>query len=538
MRANNASSTRRHGDVALLAGPGLCFSWVLLAPSVFDGMSTAMRAYPLACAGAALALIACAGAAAQAIARRGDAGGSPMRACAVAGGLACTAATLLFVFAPSFPLRAGAAAVACASGFLLLSLWTFAISRSRTGVDAGRCAIVALGTAAAFQTAMLAAGTAASISGNAYLFFMLEGCLLAALPACAGVLFAHTGAAAQEGEAERKRNGSETPKGMQAPKDAAGPERTTAEGSASTAHAQAFALAGFAASLVTGVAWGFASQPSYYGWESVELLAFAAGCALAAGCGALAHKAGRAAAPPHNGGAILMAALLLTVIGFALVALGMPLALLAAKGLLQAATGSYLCAAALLLAATASRAPHRNLAATAAIGTGLWWAPQLGAFVRKAVGYDSRLFTPLAIAGLAVLACGALAFLALRSASANTPAEAQAEAALPISGSNGSSSAPAGHAARAKNRADDVEKARTVIERSHEEVLAPYGLSPRELQVSQLVLEGYSIASIADKLEITASTVKFHLGNSYRKIGIQSKSQLIALVKEGKSDHA
>ena len=49
-------------------------------------------------------------------------------------------------------------------------------------------------------------------------------------------------------------------------------------------------------------------------------------------------------------------------------------------------------------------------------------------------------------------------------------------------------------------------------------------LSRRETEILQLVAEGLSTADMARKLWVTRQTVKFHLGNIYRKLGVSNRT--------------
>jgi DNA-binding NarL/FixJ family response regulator len=51
------------------------------------------------------------------------------------------------------------------------------------------------------------------------------------------------------------------------------------------------------------------------------------------------------------------------------------------------------------------------------------------------------------------------------------------------------------------------------------------GLTDRELEILQLVASGLSNARIAAQLWVTEQTVKFHLSNTYRKLGVTSRTQ-------------
>ena len=48
-------------------------------------------------------------------------------------------------------------------------------------------------------------------------------------------------------------------------------------------------------------------------------------------------------------------------------------------------------------------------------------------------------------------------------------------------------------------------------------------LTPRELEILQLVLAGKTNKAIASEIYISAKTVEFHLDNIYKKIGVQTR---------------
>jgi DNA-binding NarL/FixJ family response regulator len=50
------------------------------------------------------------------------------------------------------------------------------------------------------------------------------------------------------------------------------------------------------------------------------------------------------------------------------------------------------------------------------------------------------------------------------------------------------------------------------------------GLSPRELEVLALVARGLSNAAVARELFLTQQTIKFHLTNVYRKLGVENRT--------------
>jgi DNA-binding CsgD family transcriptional regulator len=51
------------------------------------------------------------------------------------------------------------------------------------------------------------------------------------------------------------------------------------------------------------------------------------------------------------------------------------------------------------------------------------------------------------------------------------------------------------------------------------------GLTARELEILGLVAEGASNSSIARQLWVTEQTVKFHLSNVYRKLGVANRTE-------------
>ena len=69
-------------------------------------------------------------------------------------------------------------------------------------------------------------------------------------------------------------------------------------------------------------------------------------------------------------------------------------------------------------------------------------------------------------------------------------------------------------------------------------------LSPRQTEILQLVAEGLSTAEMARKLWVTEQTVKFHLGNIYRKLGVSNRTAAARwayeqglLAEEGMANH-
>ena len=61
-------------------------------------------------------------------------------------------------------------------------------------------------------------------------------------------------------------------------------------------------------------------------------------------------------------------------------------------------------------------------------------------------------------------------------------------------------------------------------------------LSRREADVFDLLVDGFRVPTIADKLCISTHTVRNHLKSMYRKLGVHSQSELIALVRANESE--
>lgn len=58
--------------------------------------------------------------------------------------------------------------------------------------------------------------------------------------------------------------------------------------------------------------------------------------------------------------------------------------------------------------------------------------------------------------------------------------------------------------------------------------LENYGLSPREQEVTMMLLNGENAKSIATKLDISTHTVNFHIKNIYKKLNINNRGELFA----------
>ena len=64
-----------------------------------------------------------------------------------------------------------------------------------------------------------------------------------------------------------------------------------------------------------------------------------------------------------------------------------------------------------------------------------------------------------------------------------------------------------------------------------EEIFQKYRISPREQEVTELILQGYSNTKIAETLFISLHTAKKHVRNIYAKFGVNSRYELITFFK-------
>jgi DNA-binding NarL/FixJ family response regulator len=77
-------------------------------------------------------------------------------------------------------------------------------------------------------------------------------------------------------------------------------------------------------------------------------------------------------------------------------------------------------------------------------------------------------------------------------------------------------------------------RVRRLIERSREQSTASdgFGLTPRELEVLQLLGSGRRAPEIAAELRISPKTVSSHVQNIFRKLDVHSRAQAVARAYE------
>ena len=71
---------------------------------------------------------------------------------------------------------------------------------------------------------------------------------------------------------------------------------------------------------------------------------------------------------------------------------------------------------------------------------------------------------------------------------------------------------------------------------SGEMLFQQYNISPREKEIIELLLQGYSNQKMGELLYISLSTVKTHLRNIYSKFGVKSRYELITFFQNAKEE--
>jgi DNA-binding NarL/FixJ family response regulator len=61
-------------------------------------------------------------------------------------------------------------------------------------------------------------------------------------------------------------------------------------------------------------------------------------------------------------------------------------------------------------------------------------------------------------------------------------------------------------------------------------------LTPRQVEVLKLVSRGYSNEEIAQRLDVRPNTVKFHLSEIFRRLGVRNRIEAIASLAESFDD--
>jgi RNA polymerase sigma factor (sigma-70 family) len=89
-----------------------------------------------------------------------------------------------------------------------------------------------------------------------------------------------------------------------------------------------------------------------------------------------------------------------------------------------------------------------------------------------------------------------------------------------------------------RRRPEDAltDQMRDVVRIRLEQIVAQHALSPREREVFELLLYGFTADEIADKLGVSTRTVKFHQTNVLAKLGADSRLDLFRLFFSADAD--
>ena len=299
----------------------------------------------------------------------------------------------------------------------------------------------------------------------------------------------------------------------------------------------AICLAGVAVSFFDGVTF----NPYVHDMPLIELIANAicllGGLALVA-C-ARARNDSRIAAGVFGCIAVFLA---LAILGIALVSASMEGAGLPI-GIIEGSSALLLCAG----AAHLSTAEHVNLPFTLAalVCCASPWAMSCGLAVKRSVGYSLATITPIVLVAIATLS---IASLVLNAQSARNVSAMQHDHELELTRQQRDFAAV--RSADRKRAAAQIERERQMRERAVEaarqeaaeiasstspserfaQMLAGFGLTERESEVVMMAAQGHTIQGIGVELGIAKQTVNYHLHNIYRKLGVESKSEMLTFV--------
>jgi DNA-binding CsgD family transcriptional regulator len=70
------------------------------------------------------------------------------------------------------------------------------------------------------------------------------------------------------------------------------------------------------------------------------------------------------------------------------------------------------------------------------------------------------------------------------------------------------------------------------LERKYEAFERKYSLSAREREVFRFVVQGYSNLEISTSLYISESTVKYHVGNIFKKTACSNRTDLAVMFRD------
>jgi two-component system, NarL family, response regulator LiaR len=88
--------------------------------------------------------------------------------------------------------------------------------------------------------------------------------------------------------------------------------------------------------------------------------------------------------------------------------------------------------------------------------------------------------------------------------------------------------------AHAKRMTLSSEAAQALIQSASQSVPANDDLTERERDVLRLMVDGLNNAEIAERLVVSPSTVKFHIGNIFSKLGVDNRVAAVTLAFQRK----
>ena len=77
------------------------------------------------------------------------------------------------------------------------------------------------------------------------------------------------------------------------------------------------------------------------------------------------------------------------------------------------------------------------------------------------------------------------------------------------------------------------EAVRALVQPADPEPVSTYDLTPREMQVLALLVEGLSNPEIAQRLTVSRSTAKAHVSNIFSKLGVSNRAEAVAVALRG-----
>ena len=173
-------------------------------------------------------------------------------------------------------------------------------------------------------------------------------------------------------------------------------------------------------------------------------------------------------------------------------------------------------------------APYATTAPASILVAGLGAAGVLGFYALPALGaLSGYLGAILFTAYLVAIALGSALSTRATSVSAGTTGSASAATGGETK-SEAASPSPAGQetASHTNLRLEHLIEARCA------ELGTRYALTPRERDITLHLARGHSYAYIAGALSVSENTVRTHVRNMYRKVGVSSREELLARIHE------